>query len=67
MSSQILMNIVHNPQIMNSPTILVSLDSYLFLQDKSYFERCGKHHIEDKILRLVKNFDQFRKRSGNPR
>ena len=35
------MNLVHNPIVRKSPTILVPLDSFLFLQDKSFYERCG--------------------------
>lgn len=40
-------------------TILVPLESYLYLQDKEYFERCGKHHSEKHNERLIRNFKRF--------
>ena len=40
-------------------TILLPLESYLYLQDKSYFERCGKYGSEKRIERLKKNFKEF--------
>jgi len=44
--------------IRKSPTVLVPLESYLFLQDKGRFERCGKHFNEAMIQRLTENFNR---------
>lgn len=53
------MNLVHDPIVKKSSTILVPLDSFLCLQDKSFYERCGKHHNEEQMKRLTRNFEQF--------
>ena len=53
------MNLVHNPIARKSSTILLPLDSFLFLQDKSFYERCGKHYSEKQMQRLTRNFEQF--------
>ena len=53
------MNLVHNPIVRKSPTILVPLDSFLFLQDKSYTGRASRHHSEKQMQRLTRNFEQF--------
>lgn len=42
-----------------SPTILVPLESFLYLKEKSYIERCGKHHTEKMKQRLIRNFETF--------
>lgn len=46
-------------QTRKANTILLPLESFLYLQDKSYFERCGKHHTEKQIERLIRNFENF--------
>ena len=46
-------------EVRKSPTILVPLESFLFLQDKVSVERLGKHHSEKKIERLTNNFEEF--------
>lgn len=53
------MNLVHNPIARKSSTILLPLDSFLFLQDESFYERCGKHYSEKQMQRLTRNFEQF--------
>lgn len=53
------MNLVHNPIARKSSTILLPPDSFLFLQDKSFYERCGKHYSEKQMQRLTRNFEQF--------
>lgn len=40
------MNLIHNPIVRKSSTILVPLDSFLFLQDKSFMK-----DVEDIIVR----------------
>ena len=46
-------------QTKKANTILLPLESYLYLQDKSHLERCGKHGSEKRIERLKKNFKEF--------
>lgn len=53
------MSLIHKPVLRKSATVLVPLDSFLFLQDRSYLERCGKHHSEKHMERLKRNFEQF--------
>lgn len=40
-------------------TILIPLESYLFLQDRQSLERLGKHKSEKMIEKLKQNFAQF--------
>ena len=40
-------------------TILIPLESYLFLQDRQSLERLGKHKSEKVIEKLKQNFTQF--------
>lgn len=42
-----------------SHTILVPWDSWLYLENKSYLERCGKYHTERQVERLKRNFAFF--------
>lgn len=51
--------LMERPVRMTSPTILVTLESYLYLQEKSYFERCGKKHSDRAKERLIRNFEHF--------
>lgn len=53
------MSLVHNPVLRKSPTVLVPLESFLFLQDKQCFERSGKHSSEKNIERHKRNFEEF--------
>ena len=39
--------------------ILVSLEGYLYLQDRCKLERCGKHDSEAYVERLKHSFEQF--------
>lgn len=40
-------------------TILLPLESFLYLQEKGYNERCGKYRTEKQIERLKRNFESF--------
>lgn len=51
--------LINRPERRKSPTILVPLESFLYLQEKSYIERCGKHHTEKMKQRLIRNFETF--------
>lgn len=46
-------------KVRKTNTILLPLESYLYLQNKSHLERCGKNHTEKQIERLKRNFDDF--------
>lgn len=46
-------------RVCKSSTILVPLESFLYLQDKQRFERSGKHCSEQNIERLKYNFETF--------
>lgn len=51
--------LLSNPRVCKSPTLLVPLESYLYLQDRCRFERCGNHHSEMQRQKLSRNFEQF--------
>lgn len=53
------MSLIHNPVLRKSQTVLVPLESFLYLQDKQRFERSGKHSTEKSIEKLKRNFEQF--------
>ena len=46
-------------KVRKANTILLPLESYLYLQDKSYFERTGKHNTDKMIERLTCTFNQL--------
>lgn len=46
-------------QVRKSSTILVQLESYLFLQDKQNFERSGRHDSKEIAMRRTRNFEVF--------
>lgn len=46
-------------KVCRSVTILVPLESWMFLQCKGYQERCGKPHSEKGIERLRRNFQEY--------
>ncbi len=46
-------------KVRKANTILLPLESYLYLQDKEYFERCGRHKSDKMIAKLTQNFNQF--------
>ena len=46
-------------KVMKAKAILVNEDGYLYLQNRSYFERCGKEYTEKQIERFKRNFEDF--------
>ncbi len=40
-------------------SILVPWESWCYLEEMSYFQRCGKHHTEKHWERFKRAFDQF--------
>ena len=48
--------LMKRPRVMKSPTLLVPLERWLFLQGRSYFERTGKQFSNKAIERLTRNF-----------
>lgn len=46
-------------KVRKANTILVTWESYLYLQEKEYLERWGKRRNEKQIQRLRNNFDSF--------
>ena len=51
--------LMDKPTARESATILVPLESFLYLQEKSYSERTGKNQSDKARQRLTKNFRQF--------
>lgn len=51
--------LMNRPERRKSPTLLVPLESYLYLQEKSYSERIGKSRSDKAKERLIRNFEQF--------
>ena len=39
--------------------ILLPWESWMYLENKSFQERCGKHHTDLQIERMKRNFDNF--------
>lgn len=51
--------LLNRPERRKSPTILVPLESFLYLQEKNYIERCGEHHSEKAKQGLIRNFEEY--------
>lgn len=51
--------LLDRPVRRKSPTLLVPLESFLYLQEKSYSERIGKSCSDKAKQRLIRNFEQF--------
>lgn len=45
-------------RICKSPTILVPFESWMFLQEKGYQERCGKQYSEILVGKMTRSFQE---------
>lgn len=50
--------LMNRPEKRKSPTLLVPLESFLYLQEKCHIERCGNPQSEKAKQRLIRNFEE---------